>query len=628
MSVVGTVAAEKAANLALNDMLQKLSPEVEGVKRSILDKAAVALRIGFEDYLQITYRKCRYYKTLLNPYEPADLQSSYIDLKLKRDDEEEEEIPDTTMFNDVRNGKPTIITGLAGSGKSMLMRYFALNCFQNHSEGIPLFIELRSINDQKKKDIVGLILKECQPNETHVTERQLELSFKAGLFVIILDGFDEVDYEIRNEVSKQIQDLVLKYPKMKIVLSSRPDDERFSAWKNFNILEVKKFTIEQTKSLVNVSRYDTGVKERFINAIDQKFTESQKEFLESPLLSLIMLLTYEEFAEIPNKMHSFYARAFDTLFQKHDADKEQFVRKIKTGLPKEDFKLIFSAFCAMSYLEQKFTFNEAQMKQTASRAIAYASQISSEVKTVSPDDFVKDLKDAVCMVYLDGLVYSFVHRSFQEYFAAVFLEKFHGENIFDLINNYSKRLNDNVITMAIDMAREKLEEEWVKPTIENYKAEFFSKEVSKNIANLLKSLFGPIRVYRHKQMIWISVSKLNEEKFGPLFALCRCYPAEVGSDLMVRDLNDIKFDKFKKNVLNKKHKGKKRYAEFAKSLATASDEDSFISVKAELTVRDNWWLNEIGFVESFDLLGKRLDILYDEICKRESKRKEIMNAFL
>ncbi len=77
-----------------------------------------------------------------------------------------------------------------------------------------------------------------------------------------------------------------------------------------------------------------------------------------------MLLTYEEFAEIPHKMHAFYGQAFDTLFQKHDAQKEQYQRKTHTQLTRESFKECFSVFCAMTYLEQRFSFSEEELSQS------------------------------------------------------------------------------------------------------------------------------------------------------------------------------------------------------------------------------------------------------------------------
>jgi hypothetical protein len=45
-----------------------------------------------------------------------------------------------------------------------------------------------------------------------------------------------------------------------------------------------------------------------------------------------MLLTFEQFAEVPLKMHVFYREAFEVLAKRHDASKGAYKRALKTGL--------------------------------------------------------------------------------------------------------------------------------------------------------------------------------------------------------------------------------------------------------------------------------------------------------
>ena len=47
----------------------------------------------------------------------------------------------------------------------------------------------------------------------------------------------------------------------------------------------------------------------------------------------MMLMTFDEFAEIPSKMHIFYDQAFSVLYNKHDAMKTSFRRKFYTTCP-------------------------------------------------------------------------------------------------------------------------------------------------------------------------------------------------------------------------------------------------------------------------------------------------------
>lgn len=209
------------------------------------------------------------------------------------------------------------------------------------------------------------------------------------------------------------------------------------------------------------------MKGRFLEALENKLFGTHQSFLQSLLLTIIMLLTFEEYGEIPNKMHAFYARAFDTLFQNHDADKDQFVRKIRSGLSRDEFKLVLAGFCAFSYADETFTFTRSKFDHYIDSAIKYSKFVNPSMIIRSPD-FIADLRDAVCLIQEDGLNFVFVHRSFQEYFTAVFVNKLQSDKIKSIIDKLAGRFSDNVVPMALDMAREKIEVEWVLPTIRRY----------------------------------------------------------------------------------------------------------------------------------------------------------------
>ena len=66
-----------------------------------------------------------------------------------------------------------------------------------------------------------------------------------------------------------------------------------------------------------------------------------ESFASNPLLLNIMLLTYDNYADIPEKLHLFYSNAFETLYIKHDATKGGYKREFKTKLSSDDFKRVF-----------------------------------------------------------------------------------------------------------------------------------------------------------------------------------------------------------------------------------------------------------------------------------------------
>jgi hypothetical protein len=180
--------------------------------------------------------------------------------------------------------------------------------------------------------------------------------------------------------------------------------------------------------------------------------------LTNPLLTIMMLLTLGQFAEVPAKIHLFYEYAFEALFGRHDATKGAYQRKRHTNLALDDFKRLFSYFCMLGYLRGLYNFSSGQLLELLQQSIG-ASQID-----VDKVLFRNDLTESTCMLVMDGLDYAFSHRSFQEYFCAYFLARIKtDEFVRALPQLLRKGTFDNVFKMISEMNKEKFEASWALP---------------------------------------------------------------------------------------------------------------------------------------------------------------------
>ena len=291
-------------------------------------------------------------------------------------------------------------------------------------------------------------------------KEQLDYALKLGRVLFILDGFDEVNNEEREHIEKEILSLSNNYHGIRILISSRYDS-RFSSWEEFYQYHVQDLDKNKALTLINKLDYDRQVKHAFMKELENKLYKSHESFASNPLLLTMMLLTYEQIAEIPNKIHLFYEQAFLTLFNKHDSLKSLYKRKSYTQLPLDDFKRCLEAFCLLSYTDRLYYFEDGQITKYLNNSIKL-----SGVNTNS-ESFLNDLLDSVCILQRDGLGFTFTHRSFQEYFSAQFLvnKSMEGKiKIFDKI--FSLSWTDNVISMLYDINPELLEKEWIIPKLE------------------------------------------------------------------------------------------------------------------------------------------------------------------
>jgi len=132
---------------------------------------------------------------------------------------------------------------------------------------------------------------------------------------------------------------------------------------------VQPLDINQVTALIGKLKYDDKIKRKFVQRIKADLYSKHQSFLSSPLLATMMLLTFDQFADIPEKIHLFYEQAFDTLFAKHDATKEAYKRQSQTKLPIDVFKKALAYFWLKTSACKIFTFLANQHQQVRSGSL-------------------------------------------------------------------------------------------------------------------------------------------------------------------------------------------------------------------------------------------------------------------
>lgn len=370
---------------------------------------------AYEKYIKISSEKIRMIKTLIYRKEPRDLTDMYECVNLKY---HENEISSNKVNNILNIGHRLIVTGTAGIGKTTMLKYLFLKILQEESF-IPVFVELRGINNEQTKDInaLDMIYGSLSSCGFELERKYFEYSMETGKYVILFDGFDEVKTEKSFVLGKSMRELCTKYPDNYYIMSSRPL-EQFVGWNDFKELQSLELDKVQALELISKLDYNQVTKEKFMYELNHGLFEKYRSFASNPLLLTIMLMTFDEKASIPDKLNDFYEQAFSTLFNVHDGSKDCFKRDIRTGLGANDFKSVFSYFCFKTYFNNQYEFSESDVR----KYLGYAQERFDNI-SFGVDDFLNDLVKSVCMLVKDGLMYIFSHRSFQEYFAASYTTK-------------------------------------------------------------------------------------------------------------------------------------------------------------------------------------------------------------
>lgn len=427
----------------------------ENVLKGGTDKVRLHLDRTYKQYLSIVLEKYSKAKSFLLRGEPVPLYQFYIPLNLRF---RSTLLSSPTLSDLQKISNFIIIAGSAGCGKSMMMRHLLLNSIVAKNK-VPVFLELRQFNFTDT-DLLGLIKQVLSLNKFNLDKNYVEKALAIGHFVFLLDGYDEVVNAKRSQVAINIHNFTKQYGNNTIILSSRPDRD-LDGWQEFSLLQIQPLNLEQAYKLIEKVTYDEDLKKKFLDDLRKDLFKKHESFLSNPLLLSIMLLTYGQSANIPNKLNVFYNQAYEALFERHDALKCGYKRNRLTTLDIQDFARIFAAFCLQAYDKRQFEFDRMQALNYIEK-----SQHITGIKC-GKDDYLKDLIQAVCLLVEEGLNIIYSHRSFQEYFTAKYIADARPDIQKKLIKKYSiLSRNDNVFNLLYEIRPDVIEQQYLIPGID------------------------------------------------------------------------------------------------------------------------------------------------------------------
>jgi NACHT domain len=470
-------------------IIKALAPGVVTAITKLLGKTADEVRYRFNstfgDHLTGIRRKSSYVRTIINPDYDTRVSDIYVNLLLRHGNTV---VSDYDLISQILLKRRLIISGTGGGGKSMIMRYLVSAALADDFELVPFFVDMRDLADARDIPLLESVFKLVTP-EKHRSERAIfDRAIEEGGVCLFLDGFDEVDPANRDTLKSHLDDLIVRFPKLSIVMSSRPDID-FSGWDEFSVYHIEPLNRDQSRDVIRRSDFqDKEIKEEFLDKLESGEFEQFSSFLEIPLLNTILLICYGEYLYLSEKTTSFYDQAFEVLYRRHDKTKG-LRRKHFSGLPYIEFRSILNAFCYRSLISHKVSFTEEELVTFVDKG-ARIAQIS-----VDPVAYEQDLIESVSLMQREGLKIFFIHRTFQEFFASKFLVSYRGDETFSVFDQVlSNIMSSNVPRMTAELDIRGLEREWVGPLLAKFvdKIEF---TYPLGIIELLKLFFIDVNVH-------------------------------------------------------------------------------------------------------------------------------------
>jgi hypothetical protein len=394
-----------------------VTPKLKKMKeRFTLDykKYFVPTEDHFLEYFHRTYKRLSIVNTLVFNNSQRLLTEIYQPLTISECKENGNRFKiDTYPEKLIDDYEKILITDTAGMGKSTVLKVIFLETIEKQ-KGIPILVELRRLSKEKSliqeiQEQLSSIAKDFNP------KLLLELLFEGG-FLIILDGYDEIPFNEKELVTRDIQSFIIKAPKNKYLLSSRPESalSSFGDFQGFSIEPLKK---KEAYDLLRKYDKQGQISGLLIRKLDEPNMENIGEFLTNPLLVSLLFTAFQHKQTIPFKKYLFYRQVYDANFESHDLTKgDSYIHNKYSNLEIDDFHFVLRHLGFLCLKLQKIEFSKDEILELIRESKNFCVNLQ-----FSESDFLRDLLITVPLFVQDGNYFKWSHKSLQEYFAAQFI---------------------------------------------------------------------------------------------------------------------------------------------------------------------------------------------------------------
>ena len=351
-------------------------------------------------------------KTIWSPEKDISLLSIYYPSKVILDAKKK-----TIKTIDDFNINNLVIDGIVGQGKSIFLRYLCLQELTGNGTGrIPLFLELRTV--MPGKTLKDHLLLNLEKLDIDINDEVFDYLMESGKIALLLDGFDELPDNLVSQSISEIEFLVERYPELKVVITSRPDNE-IQKSRLFTVVKIAKLEKSDFDDFLKKLSIPPFRRAEIIDAL-KKSPREVFDLINTPLMLTLLVMVYESEKEIPSELPEFFEKLFHTVFTKHDKLKAGFNRAHHCGLSERKLQELFEAFCFM-VLQNGFSrsLTADQFFESFSQALGYTTDCECK-----QDDFKKDITKVACLMLEEGFdLTTFLHKSICEYYGAGFIKR-------------------------------------------------------------------------------------------------------------------------------------------------------------------------------------------------------------
>lgn len=421
--------------------MESLNREDTAITDEVIDK--------YHEICNLAYSKIRF--TGISVAEKKELQClddfyventfSYYNKEIKQFcNQDDDMLLNLSISNYFDYCNKIVLLGAAGLGKSTTLNYIFCNYEKLFEEKVvKIKIDLKEYAGhicEKKFCILQClcdeVLRRVPRNviDKKSSEKLIAKYLEDGKCLIILDALDEIPNQSRrNKVRDEVENFCNIYYMNRFIITSREAGylrNRFDD--SFIHIRINNFTDDQIKEYSKKWRsknFSQKSFDEFWEKFDEEIAKSKcRELVRNPIVLILALVVFDIEKNLPNQRVEFYKKCIETFLIIREDRKEAFNmnEKIK-GILGDDLVVPRIAFYKfenlMEVVDYKFTRKELET------SILKAIDVSDERNWFEPvKEYTKYLVDRTELIReIDEDSYDFAHKTFYEYFLAVYYSR-------------------------------------------------------------------------------------------------------------------------------------------------------------------------------------------------------------
>ena len=416
-----------------------------------------------------------------------------------------------------------LIIGACGFGKTLMLQHLFIGAVNRRAETgmVPIFAELRNFS-ASHTGLLPFLVETIQEYNQYFSEDALVEYLSKGKVQILLDGLDEMDPKETIHFQKELAKLRQRYPNNQVVISSR-QCAAISGIRNCVHFYLHPLSEKQSDELID--RLLVGIRDEGAKETVKAFTKPETGYVmnngfiaTNPMLLTIMVRKYEQLRNFNGSKVKFYDILYKELISGHDAEKQAYGRFFHSVLDGTEFTHLFREFCATSFLDGVFEFNDRTFEK-------YFNKLQEKKTLSNPAKckltaFQKDVCATACMMYEQDSGIYYIDPGFQEYFLAEFFflqddqDKNKAIGRFFWTGKINSFPSTSVLNLLYEMADEKTEVFIVLPYLETI---FKGKPEDEAFLNFLSYGYGNIRyILQDRPLIYSFLNNKAEKYVSPV----------------------------------------------------------------------------------------------------------------